>query len=330
MMKFCLRLDGKKVNHRERVPVNHIIFFPEDNVTLNQSSAFLQSRVWTSVLFPVIRLVVALVFVGIPIALVQLVVKSLGMVIHEDLLFTCLVVPAAYASYWSYVRLVERRRVTELAFKGSPAEFGNGLLLGTGLFTVTIGILWVIGCYHVTGMNNWFMLVESLGMAVLSGFVEELMMRGIIFRITEESVGTWIALVLSAFLFGAMHLGNPHATVTSAAAIALEAGLLLGACYVLTRRLWFAIGLHLAWNFTQGGIFGVAVSGTTPKGILQSTLSGPDFLSGGGFGAEASIVAVIVCVTGFIVVIMKAQKKGQIVKPFWQREPDRTEIQVEH
>jgi len=145
------------------------------------------------------------------------------------------------------------------------------------------------------------------------------MMRGIIFRIIEESLGTWIALVLSAILFGAMHLGNPNATVSSALAIALEAGLLLAACYVLTRRLWLAIGLHLAWNFTQGGIFGVAVSGTTPMGILQSTLTGPDFLSGGAFGAEASIFAVVVCTSGFIFVIVKAYRKGHITKPYWLR-----------
>jgi membrane protease YdiL (CAAX protease family) len=295
-----------------------------------ETSPFLQSVLWKSVLFPFLRLLLALTFVGIPIALVQIYIKSLETIVYPELLFTCLVVPITYAAYWSYVRLIERRPATELGVAGSVAEFGRGLLMGTGLFVVTIGILWAIGSYHVTGTNNWFMLVESLGMAVLSGFIEELMMRGIMFRIIEESVGTWIALALSAVLFGAMHLGNPHATVTSAAAIALEAGLLLGACYVLTRRLWFAIGLHLAWNFTQGGIFGVAVSGTTAKGILQSTLTGPTFLSGGGFGAEASIVAVVVCVTGFVIVIMRAQEKGRIVKPFWQREPEHTEIQVEH
>lgn len=284
------------------------------------SPSFLQSRLWTFVVFPAIRLVLALLFVGIPIALVQVFVKSLELQSYGDLLFTCLVVPVAFAAYWGYVRLVERRAVTELSIARSPQEFGIGLVVGAGLFTVTIGILWAGGFYHITGSNNWFMLVESMGMAVMSGFVEELMIRGIIFRIIEESVGTWIALVFSALLFGAMHLGNPHATVASAIAIALEAGLLLGACYVFTRRLWFAIGLHLAWNFVQGGIFGVAVSGTTPKGILQSTLTGPEILSGGAFGAEASIVAVVVCVSGFVFVILKAHKKGQIMKPFWLRD----------
>jgi membrane protease YdiL (CAAX protease family) len=286
---------------------------------LSNQLPFLQSTLWKAVLFPIIRVVLALFFVLIPVGLVQIFVKSLITSSDGSLIFTSLAVPAAFAAYWGYVRLVERRTVDELAVSGAPRELGLGLLLGTGLFTITIGILWAAGFYHVTGTDGWFVLVESLSLAVMSGFIEELITRGIIFRIIEDSLGTWIALALSALLFGSMHLGNPHATLFSAMAIALEAGLLLGACYIVTRRLWLAIGVHLAWNFTQGGIFGVAVSGTTPHGILQSNLTGPEILSGGAFGAEASVVAVIVCVTGFLVIIVKARKKGQIIQPFWIR-----------
>jgi uncharacterized protein len=287
---------------------------------MNNQIPFLQSSLWNVGLFPIVRLVVALLFVAIPIALIQVIVKSLADPAYGSLVFTCLVVPVTFGSYWAYVRLVELRPVTELAIVGSPGEFGFGLLYGTSLFTITIGILWGAGFYHVTGTNGWFVLVESVSMAVLSGFIEELITRGIIFRIVEESLGTWIALIFSAVLFGSLHLGNPHATLFSAIAIALEAGLLLGACYILTRRLWLAIGLHLSWNFVQGGIFGVAVSGTAPHGLLVSNLAGPDILSGGAFGAEASVVAVVVCVTGFVVVIIKARKKGQILQPFWLRQ----------
>ena len=286
---------------------------------MNDQPSFLQGTLWKVGLFPIIRLVLALLFVAIPVALIQVIVKSLADPAYGSLVFTCLVVPAAFGSYWGYVRLVERRPVAELAFAGSLKEFGFGLMIGTSLFTITIGILWGAGFYHVIGTNGWIVLVESVSLAVMSGFIEELITRGIIFRIIEESLGTWIALVFSALLFGSMHLANPHATLFSAAAIALEAGLLLGACYILTRRLWLAIGLHLAWNFVQGGIFGVAVSGTPPHGLLVSNITGPEILSGGSFGAEASIVAVVVCVTGFLVVIMRARKKGQIIQPFWLR-----------
>ncbi len=286
---------------------------------MNNNVRFFDSNLWKSALFPIVRIVLALLFVSVPIGLIQVLVKSLGLPTDGMVLFTCLAVPAAFLAYRGYVHLVEKRNATEIALVGAPLEFGRGLIVGAALFTTTIGILWAFGFYHVSGSNGWFVLVDSLAISVMSGFLEELITRGIIFRIMEEVLGTWIALALSALLFGMMHLGNPHATWTSAIAIALEAGLLLGGCYVLTRRLWLAIGLHLAWNFTQGGIFGVAVSGTTAKGILQSTLTGPELLSGGAFGAEASIFAVVVCVSGFLLIIIKASRQGRIMSPFWVR-----------
>ena len=79
---------------------------------------------------------------------------------------------------------------------------------------------------------------------------------------------------------------NPEATWIAVLCIAVEAGVLLAAAYITTRRLWLPIGLHFAWNFTQGGIFGVPVSGFRVRGLLKSTLTGPELLSGGAFGAE--------------------------------------------
>jgi membrane protease YdiL (CAAX protease family) len=270
--------------------------------------------------FPVIRLAIALFIVFVPIAVVQALLKTIGGPFDNVVLFTLLAVPTAYAAYWWYVRVVEERRPTEIFLARSGQELGLGILLGTGLFSATIGIIAAFGYYHVTGTNKWEVVIDSLTLAVMSGFLEELIARGIIFRILEEWLGTWIALALSALLFGALHLGNPHATVTSAIAIALEAGLLLGACYMFSRRLWLAVGLHLAWNFAQGGIFGVAVSGTTANGILRSTLTGPDILSGGAFGAEASVIAVVVCVSAFLVILMRARRMGRIIDPFWMRQ----------
>jgi membrane protease YdiL (CAAX protease family) len=267
--------------------------------------------------FPVTRMVIALRFVFVPISVVQTLLKMIGGPFDTMLLFTVLAVPLALLAYWGYVRTVESRSATEISLIGSPKEFGTGALTGAALFSATIGIIAALGYYHVTGTQRWEVLIDSLTLSVMSGFLEELLARGIIFRILEEWLGTWIALALSAAMFGAIHLGNPHAIATSAVAIALEAGLLLGACYVLTRRLWLAIGVHAAWNFTQGGIFGVSVSGTGANGILQSTLSGPDILSGGAFGAEASVVAVIVCVTAFLFIVAKAHRKGHIIRPFW-------------
>jgi membrane protease YdiL (CAAX protease family) len=286
---------------------------------MSNSFRFFESTLWKFALLPILRLILALFFVLLPVGLIQIVVQSVSPPDFGLTVFTCLAVPTAFLAYWGYARWIEKRNATEIAPSGAPSEFGLGLLTGAGLFTTAIGIIWILGYYRVTGLNPWSVLIDSLTLSVLSGFLEELITRGIIFRIIEDVLGTWIALALSALLFGMMHLGNPHATWASAMAIALEAGLLLGACYVLTRRLWMAIGLHLAWNFVQGGIFGVAVSGTTVRGILQSTLTGPEILSGGAFGVEASVVAVVVCVSGFVYIIFRARRQGRIVSPFWMR-----------
>ena len=267
--------------------------------------------------FPVTRIVIALLYVFVPIGAVQTLLKMVGGPFDNLLVFTVLAVPLALLAYWGYVRTIEHRPATEISLTNSAREFAVGSLTGTALFSVTIGTIAALGYYHITGSQRWVVLIDSLALSIMSGFLEEILSRGILFRILEEWLGTWIALALSAAMFGAMHLGNPNATITSAVAIALEAGLLLGACYVLTRRLWLAIGLHAAWNFTQGGIFGVSVSGTGANGILVSTLTGPDILSGGAFGAEASIVAVVVCVTAFLFIIAKARRQGHILRPFW-------------
>jgi uncharacterized protein len=121
-------------------------------------------------------------------------------------------------------------------------------------------------------------------------------------------------------LFGLMHFPNPQATVLSSVAIALEAGVMLAAAYMVTRRVWLAIGIHVAWNFTQSGIFGVTTSGVDSTGYLEGHLHGPSLLSGGAFGPEASIVAVAVCLAAGLYLLRVADAKGRIVKASWRHE----------
>lgn len=137
-------------------------------------------------------------------------------------------------------------------------------------------------------------------------------------------MGTWLALLISAIFFGVAHLANPGATATSVVAVALEAGLLLAAAYMVTRRLWFPIGIHIAWNYTQGNVFGISVSGNEAHGLLQSTLVGPPLLTGGAFGAEASIVAIIVCLVAFAFLFRRALLMGRLAPPPWRRTPAAT------
>lgn len=227
---------------------------------------------------------------------------------------------AAFALvYVLYVLAIERRPVRELSLKGAPLELLAGGFLGAGLFTLTIVSIWAAGGYDVSGWNGVLAAAPALSLSLGSGFTEEILVRGVIFRITEEGLGTWSAIAISSSIFGLAHMGNPNATAFSVVAIALEAGVLLAAAYILTRRLWLAIGLHAAWNFVQGGVFGVAVSGHAMGGLLSARLSGPDILSGGEFGAETSVFAVIYCLAAGAFLLVKAHGLKRFVALPWRR-----------
>lgn len=270
---------------------------------------------------PPIRVFVGFVFLLLVISLVQFATvawpghdTSISNVVSVAI--TVLVVSYAY---YGFVRVIERRSVTELSSQNMFVELASGMLVGAILFSVTIGILWLLGYYKVIGINPWTVIFSWLVLAIISGVSEELLFRGILFRVVEESLGTWLSLAISALIFGLFHLANPNATLWGAIAIAIEAGIMLAAAFVYTRRLWLPIGIHFAWNFVQGAIFGVAVSGNEATGLLQSTLSGPPSLSGGDFGAEGSIFAVLVCLVAGSYFIWKSYQQGKFIKPFWNR-----------
>jgi len=227
---------------------------------------------------------------------------------------------ATVGAYVLLVRLIERRPLRELAAR-SIFTFGlAGLLAGFLIFSTVVGLLWLFGSYHVLGLNariDW--LPEFLVAGVGAGVGEEIVTRGVLFRTLEEGLGTWWALAISAVFFGGAHIFNPGATLWSSLAIAVEAGILLALVFHVTRTLWACVGLHAAWNLTQGLIYGIPVSGTSEQGWLQSSRTGPDWLSGGAFGAEASVVALVVCTSVSGVLLLIALRRGSIVRPRWSR-----------
>jgi hypothetical protein len=225
-------------------------------------------------------------------------------------------------TYLGSVRWIERRPVVEFAPRGAVRELLAGLLIGVALFASVMGILWVCGVYHPAGAGTSTGIANGLALAIMSGVFEEILFRGILFRVSSRIVGTWGALLFTAAIFGLAHLANKGATFSSGIAIMLEAGILLGAAYALTGRLWLPIGLHIAWNFTEGSIFGMSVSGNSlagmgDSGLLRGSLSGPRILTGGAFGPEASVVAVAVCFIVAVYLLYRTVKLGRIEPPAW-------------
>jgi membrane protease YdiL (CAAX protease family) len=256
------------------------------------------------------------IMLGGMIALV-IVVHGAQLVLHHRVpnwLEGILIVVLAIGVYVLYVRLTARRPVDELAPAALLPETVLGLLIGVVLFAAVIGLLIGTGKYHYLGYAAVPDIFAAFATVAPVAVIEELLFRGFLFRVVQSISGTWIGIAISALVFGGLHAINPHATVWSSLAIAIEAGALLAVAYAATRRLWLPIGIHLGWNFTQGSIFGVPVSGHPAlPSIFRGVVQGPDILTGGAFGLEASLFSVLVCGVATVVLLMYTIRTGRLV-----------------
>jgi len=225
------------------------------------------------------------------------------------------------ALFWPFVRWIDPSAAELFERRAWAKELLAGLGGGVAIFGTVVGVSAAIGTYHVTGGSGLETIYAPLaGQALIPGFTEELLFRGILFRYIEKAGGSWIALAITSALFGAAHIANPGATWFSSLAIAIEAGILLGAVYMLTRRLWAAMGLHAGWNFTQGWIFGLPVSGGHGgTGLMNGSLSGPELMTGGAFGLEASLPGLVVATAAGLAILVVAVRRGRVVPPMWVR-----------
>ncbi|WP_089106640.1 CPBP family intramembrane glutamic endopeptidase [Streptomyces hyaluromycini] len=217
--------------------------------------------------------------------------------------------------YGWVVRRTEHRPSVEVGREGARVAFGRGTAIGVVTFACVIGNIAFLGDYSVHGVGSVGGAVGVVGYMVAAAVTEELLFRGVLFRIVEERTGTWIALVSTGALFGMMHLLNKDATVWGALAIAIEAGGMLGAAYAATRTLWLPIGLHFGWNFAESGIFGTEVSGSggAQQGLLDASTSGSRLVTGGQFGPEASVYSVLLGVLVTVAFLWLARRRGHLV-----------------
>lgn len=227
---------------------------------------------------------------------------------------------AAIGVYLAWGTFIERREVTELSTPGLGREWAIGALCGAGLYTASVGVLMLLGIYKVEGFNSLLFLLPNLAMAIKSGIFEELIFRGVLFRSVEAMFGSWAGILVSSIAFGIVHLMNPGTTMGGAIYIGIEAGLLLSAAYLVTRRLWICMGFHMAWNYFQSAVFSGVVSGAvSDPGLLRSTIEGPELLTGGSFGMEHSVIALVVCTTAGVILLMTAIRRGHMLPPMWKR-----------
>jgi membrane protease YdiL (CAAX protease family) len=217
--------------------------------------------------------------------------------------------------YWLAIRLGERRRVPELALRRAPSELVAGLAIGAALMAAIVGALWAFG-WAIVEPRAVDRIALALRDSIRSGVLEELVLRLAIFRLLWRAFGIWPALVGAAVVFGALHLGNPDSSLFAAGCLIAGEGIGIG-LYLITGRIWASIGMHAGWNFAQGWLFGAAVSGTTDIAggplALRPAPGIPEALSGGGFGPEASVAALVVSLAASAVLLVRAWRQGRFV-----------------
>ena len=197
--------------------------------------------------------------------------------------------------YALVVRWFEKEWASDIFTRNALWHLLMGLAFGAVYMALVVGILWLCGCCTLQ-QQSWDGAAQIKAFLMFLGVAvgEEILFRGVLFKWIDKRWGLWIAMVVSGFIFGFVHLTNDNATIWSSVAISIEAGLLFGAVYKWCGSLWLPIGIHWSWNYVQGNIFGFAVSGTDAgSSWLHVVTDGPDIITGGAFGAEASIISVL-------------------------------------
>ncbi len=254
-----------------------------------------KSSAWSSLLrYPIVWVIAG----AIGVILVDALFRSLTDRI-EGIGSIFLTLAAGYLSIMVYIltmKFLARRSIPELLTRRAGIETVMGVLTGAIFILGSTFIIVAMGGYSfqwATTADTSTVLVSSIGASLSAAIVEELIFRGLLFQAIAEWKGKWLALAATSLFFGAAHLGNSGATLWSAFAIALEAGVLLGSAFLWRRSLWFSMGLHFTWN-TLEGLLGIPVSGHAADGLFNVKLHGSALLTGGEFGLEGSIVPVVI------------------------------------
>jgi membrane protease YdiL (CAAX protease family) len=232
---------------------------------------------------------------------------------------------AASAAMLLVGRFVEKSSLAGMGFgPGGGRELPAGFVAGATLLSFVVGVMALLGWYRMAQrpmpIASGALGREFFGavlLFLLVGIFEEVFFRGIVFRLLEQWLGTWIAVALNAALFGWVHHNNPGATWASTVGIAIEAGVLLAATFVVTRNLWAAIGMHWAWNLFEGPVWGTPVSGMDLPPLVYARVHGPELWTGGAFGPEAGLVCVLAGGAVGIWLMVVATRRGKIVTPRW-------------
>ena len=229
---------------------------------------------------------------------------------------------AAVIIYFFLFKFYEKREITEL----NPGTYGRyvkaGFYIGFLLQSSFIFVIFIAGGYTITQVNPFSNMIPSFTMALTAGFVAEILIIGIVFRLIEQQFGTGLSITIMIIIFIIAHSGVKDGNLVSVLSTSIVAGLLLPASYVYTRNLLFPIFLHFAWDFTEPGIYGaINPSISITKSLFDSKISGSRLITGGPLGPQNSIQALIICLVLGFIFLWLAKRKNNLI-------PLRTSVRV--
>lgn len=284
------------------------------------------SKIGSFFQFPLVRIIIALLFIFPVFILYKLFRDFIVLPSPEEFRSYIQYVGAIFSflflifAYRLYIKYIEKRKAHELLIKHSLNEFGKGFLITAVLVFIVVAFLYVLGNYQISEWNSNKLIVIDLFMKFLMGaLIEEILFRLIVFKLTEELLGTWFAFGIQVLFFGFSHVLNENATIFTSFAVVIIGGVLYTAAFMYKRRLWIVLGLHTGWNFIQSGVFGMPNSGSPYEGLIIPSIQGKGWITGGSFGIEASYIAILLCLIVGVYFIMQAIKANQIVQPVWIR-----------
>lgn len=193
--------------------------------------------------------------------------------------------------YCVFYKLLEKRKIYELSLNKIGKDLSIGISTGFGLISLCVGILYLLGYFEIYSFNEFSGILLPLTLLLSAALFEEIIFRGIIYRILEERFGTNIALSQALF-FGILHYGNVNATITSVWFV-IVLGVVLSLLYTYTQRLWLPFFFHFSWNFAQI-VYGTPLSGDTNfNALISSKFNGPSLFIGSEFGIEDSLFSIL-------------------------------------
>jgi hypothetical protein len=226
-----------------------------------------------------------------------------------------LLAAVVFGSYLLYSRLVDGRWPDDLRRGTAGRDLVGGTGLGAGLFSLALAAVWLAGGYRVTTVNPLVVVLPAVTGVVFFVGLEEVLNRGILLPELEARLGTWVAVVASSFVFAGYHAVLTADPTPVALGVIFAASVLLAGAYLLTRSLWLPVAIHAGWNFTQGAVFGIQVSGNDagPVAYLAGETAGPTWLTGGAYGLEGSLVTLSVVTVAAAVPVWLVYRRGLAV-----------------